>query len=318
MPSTSEDPSGSVRASFDGMIPYLDDFSNEVNHIADSIEKHFKAVASSLLEYPVAASIRETIQSSPWLYEQPARPPPPHRVVPVRYLEACRRWVSEHRAVTAAVVAFVGTGAFVIWRRRRADRTKRRAKRAKNGSRTEVVVLAGSPHSPLTKSLSLDLERRGFIVYVPVSSLSEERALQAEGRTDIRPLHLDITSVSFCLIHPSDVSIANDILLSQEQITSLAIQKLTTYLTTPHRPHPQSPPHTLNLASLILIPPHSTPHPTHLCHPTCHLGRHPKHTPTLPNHPPPCLYSTPHIPEISTPDTHAVGNPFSESGLPRP
>lgn len=72
---------------------------------------------------------------------------------------------------------------------------KRRAKRGKNGARTEVIVLASSPLSPLTMSLSLDLERRGFIVYIPVTSLPEEHSVQSEGRSDIRPLHLDVSSV---------------------------------------------------------------------------------------------------------------------------
>lgn len=195
MPSSSSDPWESWLASLDNMMPDLDNITNDVNRFADSLEKHFKAVATSLLEYPIAASIRETIQSSPWLYEKPAPPPPPRQTVPIKYIAACKHWVSEHRAVSAAIVAFVGTGAIIIWRQRRADRTKRRAKRAKNGARTEVVVLAGSPQSPLTRSLSLDLERRGFIVYILVSSLFEEQVVQSEFRADIRPLHLDVTSV---------------------------------------------------------------------------------------------------------------------------
>lgn len=192
-------------------MPDLDNISSEIDRIADSIERHFKAVASSLLEWPVAASIRERIQSSPWLYEEISPrtpPPPPHRPITISYLRACGRWVSEHRAVTAAVVAFVGTGAVIFYTRRRADRAKRRAKRAKNGARTEVVVLAGSPHSPLTKSLSLDLERRGFIVYIPVGSLSEEHVVLSEGRADVRPLHLDITSVGSR--HLCDYTFANN------------------------------------------------------------------------------------------------------------
>ena len=56
--------------------------------------------------------------------------------------------------------------------------------------------MAGSPHSPLTRSIALDLERRGFIVYIPVSTFSDEQLVQAESRADIHPLHLDITSVS--------------------------------------------------------------------------------------------------------------------------
>jgi hypothetical protein len=181
MPSSSSDLWESWLASLDNIMP---DF--------DNIEKHFKAVANSLLEYPIAASIRETIQSSPWLYKKPAPPPPPRQTVPIKYIAACKHWVSEHRAVSAAIIAFLETGAIIIWRQRRADRTKRRPKRAKNGARTEVAVLAGSP---LTRSLSLDLERRGFIVYILVSSLFEEQLVQSGFRADIRPLHLDVTSV---------------------------------------------------------------------------------------------------------------------------
>ena len=196
MPSSEEDSLENILHSLESMVPDLDSISTEVNRITESIDKHFKAVASTLLEYPVAASIRETIQSSPWLYEKPQPSlPPPQRILPLTYLDSAQRWVSEHRAVTAAVVAFIGTGVFVIWRQRRADRIKRRAKRAKNGSKEEVVILAGSPLSPLTKSLSLDLERRGFIVYIPVTSLPEEHLVQSEGRSDIRPLHLDVSSV---------------------------------------------------------------------------------------------------------------------------
>lgn len=166
--------------------------SHSIDSFTEGIERHFESVSSSL---------KDTFRASPWLPDsiKPLPPPPSSykvHAVPIGYLAASRNWVSEHRAVTAAVVAFVGTGAFIIWRRRRSDRAKRRAKKAKNGSRTEVVVLAGSPHSPLTRSLSLELERRGFIVYIPVNSLSEEQLIQSESRADIKPLNLDITSVS--------------------------------------------------------------------------------------------------------------------------
>ena len=58
-----------------------------------------------------------------------------------------------------------------------------------------MIVLAGSPYSPLTRTLSLDLERRGFVIYIPVSTLSEEQAIKSEMRADIHALHLDVTSV---------------------------------------------------------------------------------------------------------------------------
>ena len=198
MPSHEEDPLENILRSLENMVPDFDAISTEVNRITESIDKHFKAVASTILENPVAASFRETIQNSSWLYERSLPsppPPPPQRILLVTYLGSAQRWVSEHRAVTAAVVTLIGTGAYVIWRQRRAHGIKRRAKRAKNGGREEVIILAGSPLSPLTKSLSLDLERRGFIVYIPVTSLPEEHLVQSEGRSDIRPLHLDVSSV---------------------------------------------------------------------------------------------------------------------------
>lgn len=170
----------------------MSNIMNSVNAFTEAIDRHFEYVGRSL---------KDAFRDTPWLPDsiKPKPPPVSHRAPslaqPLGYFDATRVWVSEHRAWTAAVVAFVGTGAFIVWRRRRNDRVKRRAGRAKNGSRTEIVVLAGSPHSPLTRSLSLDLERRGFIVYIPVSTVSEEQIIQSESRADIRPLNMNITSV---------------------------------------------------------------------------------------------------------------------------
>jgi hypothetical protein len=60
----------------------------------------------------------------------------------------------------------------------------------------EVVVIAGSPALPLTRSLSLDLERKGFIVYIVASSHEDEAMVQSLARPDIQPLSIDITDVS--------------------------------------------------------------------------------------------------------------------------
>ena len=158
--------------------------------VADAVDEHFENVA---------ASLRQAIQKTPWIPDSIKPPPPPRHEVrhalPQGYLDRAQVWVSKNRAVTAAIVAFIGTGTFILWWRHKAHRRKRRARRARNGARTEVVILAGSPHSPLTRSLSLDLDRRGFIIYIPVSTLSDEQLVRSEQRTDIRPLYLDITSV---------------------------------------------------------------------------------------------------------------------------
>jgi hypothetical protein len=59
----------------------------------------------------------------------------------------------------------------------------------------DVVVIAGSPALPLTRSLSLDLERKGFIVFVVSNSHEDEIMVQNLARPDIRPLSIDITDV---------------------------------------------------------------------------------------------------------------------------
>ncbi len=219
--------------------------TNEMNHVFESIGGGFESAFEEIDKHfeSVSESLKDTFRATPWLPDSiKPRPPPPahHQIPPVPggYFEASRIWISEHRAVTAAVVAFIGTGAFIVWRRRRSDRAKRRAKRAKNGSRTEAVILAGSPHSPLTRSLSLELERRGFIVYIPVSSVSEEQIIRSESRTDIRALNLDITS-------PSS--------------TEDTIQKFSDLISTPQRPIANAPPHTLHLAAIVLVPGTSLP-----------------------------------------------------------
>lgn len=50
----------------------------------------------------------------------------------------------------------------------------------------------------MVKSIANDLERRGFIVYITVSSAEEEHAVQSENRMDIRALWLDLTTVKIC------------------------------------------------------------------------------------------------------------------------
>lgn len=50
----------------------------------------------------------------------------------------------------------------------------------------------------MAKSIAVDLERRGFIVYITVSSAEEERIVQLENRVDVRALWVDLTTV--CLL----------------------------------------------------------------------------------------------------------------------
>ena len=53
-------------------------------------------------------------------------------------------------------------------------------------------MLAGSPTSALTTSLALDLERRGFIVFIITSTAEDEQHVKSHSRVDILPLTLDL------------------------------------------------------------------------------------------------------------------------------
>ena len=102
--------------------------------IADATDRHF--------EY-VAVTIKDKLAAADWL-PQSARPPPPPppRAIsrpPPGYIDRVQDWVSRNRAITAAIVAFVGTGAFLIWRKKKGYNKKRRARRATNGARREVI-----------------------------------------------------------------------------------------------------------------------------------------------------------------------------------
>ncbi len=143
--------------------------------------------------------VRDTLSAQTWI-PQSMRPAPPVKVpvavVSVSTWEQAQDWVSKHKILTGVIVVVCGTVVFKGYQKSRSMRKTRRAKRARNGGRTEVVVIAGSPTLPLTKSLSLDMERRGFIVYVVCDAPEDERMVQSYARQDISPLKIDTTNVS--------------------------------------------------------------------------------------------------------------------------
>lgn len=299
----------------------IDDVVKSVNDefikVCDSVEAHFVSVGTS---------INEAIRATTWLPDAIKPPPraPQSRCirppVPLGYFEASQKWVSEHRAVTAAVVAFVGTSVFIVWRRRRRfQRSKRRARRGKNGLKTEVVILAGSPHSSLTRSLALNLERRGFIVYILVSDPSEEDHVRSESKADIRPLYLDITSVRCPLFAlPAQTSFTKQLIPGpfQPSSSTTTLQDFASYLSQPH----SSQKNDLHLSSLIILPPSVPPaapisaiHPmtwsdtftTHLLAPFTTLY---SFTHLLAAHKSSLLFLTPSIIPPLTPPTHGPEN----------
>ena len=103
--------------------------------------------------------------------------------------------MSRNRTTVIAVAVFAGTTAYLVHRKKKAHSRKRRAKKLPNGAKKEIVILACPTfHDPLTRSLAVDLERRGYVVYVTVSSSEEDSLIQQEAKADLRPLWMDLTS----------------------------------------------------------------------------------------------------------------------------
>ncbi|KAI9794174.1 MAG: hypothetical protein M1816_006099 [Peltula sp. TS41687] len=202
-----------------------------ISSIADSIDRQIDNVA---------AGLRDSLSSYKWIQDtilppspSPARirKPPPS---PPRFHDLVYTWLTRHKILVAAVLVSLGTGGWYVYRRRRESRKRRRARRASNGARKEVVVIAaGSPNEPICRSISLDLERRGFIVYVVVNSLEEEQMVHNESRMDVRPLNLDITDP------PS---------------TQSALERFHKYLITPQQAFLGADPHHLSLTGVVIIP----------------------------------------------------------------
>jgi len=161
----------------------LFDFARkQFNEIADDVERHFESVAGQLREWMPA--------NSP--LSRP--PPPPRRLPPPTAFQIAQRWISRHRAVTAAAVAFLMTGSIgaLVYVKSQNHKRKRRAKRSSSGARTEVVVIVGAVANPLTSALYLDLERRGFVVYVVANTAEDEQYIRSQSRIDLLPLHLEL------------------------------------------------------------------------------------------------------------------------------
>ncbi|KAK6078887.1 DUF1776-domain-containing protein [Seiridium cupressi] len=211
--------------------------------VLSSLPNHIRRYSTEVADYvdksveKAAEQVRDSLASAQWLpdYIRPAPPsrPPPVTIVPLTTYERVQNWIVRHKILTGIVVVGVGYVTYKAVRTSKLMRKSRRAKRARNGGRSEVVVIAGSPTLPLTKSLSLDLERRGFIVYIVCSSMDDEVMVQNFSRPDIKSLSIDITDP------PSAGS---------------SIERFAAYLQTPHAAVPRTKANYLTLTSVILIP----------------------------------------------------------------
>ncbi|KAI2622433.1 DUF1776-domain-containing protein [Hypoxylon sp. NC1633] len=214
-------------------------FLDLLSSIPNQIRKYSGDVADYVDKYvdKVADEIRDTLSSAPWVpdYVRPTPParPPPVQIVPMTTYERLHDWVARHKLLTGVIVLTVGYVTYKTVRQTKLMRKSRRAKRARNGSRLEVVVVAGSPTLPLTKSLSLDMERKGFIVYIVCNTIEDEVTVQGLSRPDIRSLSIDITD-------PTSAS--------------QSIERFASYLQAPHAAVPRAKLNYLALKAVILIP----------------------------------------------------------------
>ncbi|QIW96469.1 hypothetical protein AMS68_001987 [Peltaster fructicola] len=202
---------------------FIDSARHHLNDVAADIERHFDNVASQLKDF--------LSSESPFAPRLIKPPPPP----PTAY-QAAVRWISKHRAITAAVIAFAITGSVgsaVYYYQRRHHSKKRRARRSASGARTEVVVVAGAISGPLAASVALELERRGYIVYMATGGAHDEHFVRSVQRIDVLPLQLDLT----------------DPYAAQEQLV-----RFQDVLEKEHVAFEEAEPHKLHLRGLICVP----------------------------------------------------------------
>ncbi|KAK4565385.1 hypothetical protein LTR86_004002 [Recurvomyces mirabilis] len=195
----------------------------QFTEIADDVERHFEQVAGQLREWMPA--------DTPFARQLPV----PKRLPPPTTLQIVQRWVSRHKGLSAVVIAFLVTGSIgtFIYTRNNGSKRKRRARRSASGARTDVVVIAGAVANPITSGLYLDLERRGFVVYVVANTSEDEQYIQAQSRIDLLPLQLDLV----------------DPYTAQDQLA-----RFRALLEREHHAFDGADPHRLRMAGLILVP----------------------------------------------------------------
>ncbi|PWY95748.1 DUF1776-domain-containing protein [Aspergillus sclerotioniger CBS 115572] len=198
--------------------------------VAESIDRQVDHAANAL---------RDTLSSQSWLPTavRPVSRNRPSTPISQGFVDRVHGWALRNRAWSAAIIAFLGTSCVLYYGNKKLSGKRRRARKAGNGARKEIVVVAGSPHEQMTRAIASDLERRGYIVYVTVSSAEEEHIVQSENRADIRALWLDLSATpsSPSEIHPS-------------------LNEIYSLISQPQSPMPGVPPHTCQLSGLILAP----------------------------------------------------------------
>jgi NAD(P)-dependent dehydrogenase (short-subunit alcohol dehydrogenase family) len=210
----------------------MDNYTAAVTASLQTLRNAAVSVADKIDEKAdlAAAHIRNSLTRLP----ARAPPPPPVPRTPPSASSRLLTWAWDNKlAVSIVAATSVGIGSYIITQKRAARNRKRRARRAPNGARKEVIVLAGSPHDSIVKSLSTDLERRGFIVFIVVNSMDDEQVVLSLGGRDIRPLNIDLLDTAGA---------------------EASISRFESYLNFPVSAFQGAHPHHLHFAGMILIP----------------------------------------------------------------
>ena len=295
------------------------------NQVREYVDKHLERASQTLDK--ASDVLRDAINGA--RYQKPPPPPPRAFTNPTSGSVGSQilNWVSKHKVSTAICLFSVGGIVYMVMTDKR-YRKKRRAKKASNGARLEVVVLAGSPSEPITRSISLDLERRGFIVYIVCNTIEEEViVVESMSRSDIKPLMIDIVDVnlSHCLAESKLTSIAREcarIHRTLHRIPSETTRTFPRHQTTPSS-IPLLDPHTLTHLPLFTnrhpLPLNSQRPPQHSCpnaHPhSSNLPPTPHFPPSLPPTPQP--RSSPNDPQTLRCRRNTYHHPLPLTRLPR-
>ncbi|EER35945.1 conserved hypothetical protein [Candida tropicalis MYA-3404] len=162
----------------------------------------------------------------------PKRPPPPgFRHHSVHLWNNIIHSIS-HNKLKYASVFTVGLGITIYYLTRSSKMAKRRVPKLANGARRDVVLIIGSPTEPLTRSIAVDFEKRGFIVYMTLLDMN-----------DVKYVESNKISNDLNYININDSKNMDDHIFEFNQI-----------LKTPIVPFPNANPHYLQLKAVIFTP----------------------------------------------------------------
>jgi type IV secretory pathway VirB2 component (pilin) len=123
--------------------------SSQLSSVPNDIKRYSLEVADSIDRHveQIALVIREKLARQSWLPSVIRPPPKVFRASPAPQSVANRihDWILGHRAWTAAILAFVGTGGLLIFGSKSLNGRKRRARKAVNGARKEIVGMLCQP-----------------------------------------------------------------------------------------------------------------------------------------------------------------------------